>query len=508
MPNSKYQDDLIDAHVSKINFAVQATAGSGKSHTSRLLAAARPNDKHLMMMFSDTLYQEALIKNAGMGNVATAKIYATGAQAMNQRHPSVQFADMSSEESRFKYLRWFHAHSLLKRVRNDKQRESAAWLLSRCFDMLRLTLTEMDDMESVSDTLADYDLDLPKGFVIDECLPLFIGAAEYGRNQIVQGVRDFTDMVWIPSVEDYKLRLECDVLIIDERQDLSAAQDGLIQRVNSVEQRHFGDRYQSIFGFGGASSAAMDTAIAQCDGRVMPLSISYRCPDGVVARAKLISPEMEHWDEHPANGPDCVQEIMEGEMRPHLQAGDVILSRRKAPMVRLCLELLKEGYNVTIKGDDVAKKMRGDVMELRVMNNWNDSTASFHSLLSRFKGDKARGILSRPFTNTERALQQLDDRVNCLQYFFEQLRPPTFGDFILQLATAFDRKGANILMMTIHKAKGLEWDRVLLLEHSKLPLTWNGQSDEQYTQEQNVLFVGLTRAKQKLFLVEPEMEDR
>jgi superfamily I DNA/RNA helicase len=505
MKNSQYQDALIEAHLRRMPFTVQATAGSGKSFSAGLLADARPNEKHMFMMFSNTLYQEALSKNASRKNVAVAKIYATGSHAMNAENRGVSFLPMESVEATRKYLQWFFNQPQLKRVKNEKARESAAWVLSKAFDIMRLTLTDMSDIAAVEETMVDYDLDVPKLFDLQECQMLWLAAAEYGREQVKKGVRDFTDMVWIPNVEDYSLRLDCDALIVDEAQDLSEAQFQLIARINAAQRVYFGDRYQSIFGFGGASTRAMDNARSITDGNCLPLSISYRVPQAAVRLAKEISLEMEAWDGHPNhNNPDCVQHVMEDEMRPLLRPGDVILSRRKAPMIRLCLELMKEGYSVTIKGDDIAKRMRGDLMEMKIQQKWNDSTQGFHVTLSQYRRRLEAGIMSRPFINVQRAIQALDDRMECLKYFFDQIKPMTYSDFITQLGSTFDRKGTDIVMMTGHKAKGLEWDRVFVLEYNKLPLTWNGQSEEQSLQERYVKFVMLTRTKSQMFLVSSE----
>ena len=49
--------------------------------------------------------------------------------------------------------------------------------------------------------------------------------------------------------------------------------------------------------------------------------------------------------------------------------------------------------------------------------------------------------------------------------------------------------------------KGLEAQRVFVLEANALPLRWTSQRPDQLQQELNLLYVALTRAKRDLFLL-------
>jgi ATP-dependent exoDNAse (exonuclease V) beta subunit len=61
---------------------------------------------------------------------------------------------------------------------------------------------------------------------------------------------------------------------------------------------------------------------------------------------------------------------------------------------------------------------------------------------------------------------------------------------------------ANVTMLsTIHKAKGLEADRVFWLNSSKCPPKWIRQP-WQLKQEENICYVATTRAKSELVLIE------
>jgi len=55
-----------------------------------------------------------------------------------------------------------------------------------------------------------------------------------------------------------------------------------------------------------------------------------------------------------------------------------------------------------------------------------------------------------------------------------------------------DRPG--VILSTIHRAKGLQNRRVMILDYDKLPLKWLGQKSHELGQEWNLKYVALTRA--------------
>jgi superfamily I DNA/RNA helicase len=71
----------------------------------------------------------------------------------------------------------------------------------------------------------------------------------------------------------------------------------------------------------------------------------------------------------------------------------------------------------------------------------------------------------------------------------------TLSELKQKIKLLFSDDKADIKLFTIHKIKGLEAPRVIVLEYDKLPLTWEGQKEWEEEQERNAEFVAISRAK-------------
>ena len=114
---------------------------------------------------------------------------------------------------------------------------------------------------------------------------------------------DFLDMIFLPVYYNmsipYSLRGSLDTILIDESQDLSQLQQMFVRRLYTGLNRFIfvGDRNQSIYGFNGADTKAIDRIKSNFEPKELPLSICYRCPEKVVRLSQQIVPDIE-WNKN------------------------------------------------------------------------------------------------------------------------------------------------------------------------------------------------------------------
>jgi DNA helicase-2/ATP-dependent DNA helicase PcrA len=80
-------------------------------------------------------------------------------------------------------------------------------------------------------------------------------------------------------------------------------------------------------------------------------------------------------------------------------------------------------------------------------------------------------------------------------------RDALLDDIETRAAAEADGSDDGVNLLTLHRAKGLEWDAVLLpaLEDGTLPIK-QAETEEEVAEERRLLYVGLTRARRHLSL--------
>lgn len=177
--------------------------------------------------------------------------------------------------------------------------------------------------------------------------------------------------------------------------------------------------------------------------------------------------------------------------------GSAILCRNTAPLVSFAYSLLNRDIPCRIIGRDIGTALISLVRRMRAQN------------LEELQ-EKLKTWLTREVSRAEsegRSPEALYDRYECLQMFIKSLDEDSrsIASLIAKIELMFTDANANgfgsrITLATIHKAKGLEFPTVFILDPHLLPSRYAKQP-WQIRQEKNLKYVAITRAKENLFYI-------
>lgn len=391
--------------------------------------------------------------------------------------------------------------SELERVRADLeiwqlQRHAIATTLADYAHYARVTLTDPRDLAAL-DALDDHyhiveSLDLP--YLPPLVAPLIdagLEAATHDKHI------DFDDMLYLPHVWNLHPTQAAQVYI-DEAQDLSAAQLALALKCRAPGGRVLacGDPHQAIYGFAGADSESFWNIQRATHATLLPLSICYRCPTSHLTLAQEIVPEIEARPEAPEG---IVGSIQEQQLAQELRGGDLILCRVTAPLVALCIRLIGQRVPARVRGRDIGKGISNLIKQIQAHPAYR-TYADLLATLDTYE-DEQTAILSRRKNGAAR-VAALHDRLEALRICYEQFPARDADSLRAQIDALFSDKEQLVTLSTVHRAKGLEAERVFIVRRDKMPLTWVGQQPWELAQELNITYVAYTRAKRELWFVE------
>jgi len=293
-------------------------------------------------------------------------------------------------------------------------------------------------------------------------------------------VINFDDMIWGPIALGLSPS-PCEIAMIDEAQDLSKAQRTLALRT-ARRVIAIGDDRQSIMGFAGADSRSFHELETVLGGKVLPLTTTFRCPRSHVELAKRIVADFQA--RPGAEEGEVVINAKLSDLRP----GDMAICRTNAPLVAGCLSQIREGKRACVRGRDIGQALSGMIRKL--------ADPALESLSGLEMEERYKIIQSD--RSVESRLQALEDRILCARVLLEQSKSREEAAERAEQLFVGSSPSNSITFSSIHRAKGLEADNVLILRPELLPLKWGDPE-----QEMNLVYVALTRAKKRLAFAGP-----
>tara|TARA_R110000744_G_scaffold110124_2_gene207769 strand:- start:86 stop:1519 length:1434 start_codon:yes stop_codon:yes gene_type:complete len=360
--------------------------------------------------------------------------------------------------------------------------------LKKLVSLVKGSLIEGTDIQSIKGLIDEYNINFEserEEIMAIEAIPAILTLCRTQTHII-----DFDDMIWLPLVNNYPFP-KYDVLFVDEAQDFNESQREMISKcVNGGRCIIVGDKNQAIYGFRGADSNSISLfrqrlLTGSREIQEFPLSISWRCPQSVVQEANRYVKDF--------SAPSTAIQgavVVNAAFTP--QRKDMVLCRYNAPLVGAFYDLISQGKSAYILGRDMTKGLITAVQ--KVSKNTHMGVKEFEELFMQdFKHNHAR-LLQQDKKNQALALE---DRRDCISIFIN--KATTVGGIIEEIKRVFDGSDkGEIMLSTVHKAKGLEADNVYILATERMPHPMGGR------EENNICYVAITRSKKNLFYVGPK----
>lgn len=450
MPNFTFQQEAaISAVSSGKSIAIRAVAGSGKTTTlvaalqtapsnSLSVAFNKKNAEDLASKMPSSITSKTL--NA-LGHAAWAKHI--GKRLIVDTKKTFTLAksygkDLSKEDfsSLLQLIRLAKAKGISSGFGGTAAPNMSEWkLLAEAHDIL--------DCEGLF-TLAE-------AILLESCKLAF------------QGNIDFDDQLYMPVLFNSNFQ-KYSLLAVDEAQDLSPLQHTMVERslAPSAQLVVVGDPNQAIYGFRGASTSSFSDFTEKFNLPILPLTASFRCPISIVKEAKKYVPDIEAAGTFQGKVNQSYSAIM-----PRQEIA--VLSRTNAPLLSMAFSALRKSVPVNYLGRDF---MSGLKTLSKKYPSKGELEFWYNSQMKTLKGEASKA--------------RCEDRYSCLLMLYEE------GPAVLEQLLS-SPKEKSMILSTIHKAKGLEWDHVVYLDYGK---DWKGN------QEDNIKYVGVTRSKNTLTLQE------
>lgn len=503
--SSQQQDVLTWASKEKGSLNLVARAGCGKTTTLMQLVnhiVANGLGEVQLLAYNKSIAEEIKGKLGKAGidwKQATAgTVHSVGFGAWRKAHPKVQVNGNKVRDIVDEWARTNQTTSvrdccadygpiICKAVSMAKQQGFG--FLSPVRDVNKWW--DMFDHFGIADTVDDED---DTGNIISVSIDVLEASF-----RMDQGTVDFDDMILAPLRGKVKIWPK-DWVLLDEAQDTNATRRALalaLLKPRTGRLVAVGDPAQAIYGFTGADSYAMDIISDMLGSRSLPLNKTYRCPKAVVALAQTIVPDLEAMPEAPEG---VYATILAKDLLTHaLGHDDAILCRNTKPLIEQAYNLLRNGIACYVEGREIGQGLvklarRFKTQDLEVLNerviHWGEKEMQI--LLAKGKEVKAQQVEDQVATLCvliDKMIANRDNTLMALEAFVGRL----FGD------TREGEKPKCVVLSTVHKAKGREWDRVYILDRAGLmPSRW-AKRDWQYKQEMNLIYVAFTRSKRALY---------
>jgi len=485
------------------NIALTALAGSGK--TSVLVHAAKeldPDEKTIAVAFSKVIateLQERMPKNIqcltfnSLGHRAWQSFMGSKKLTLTTNKTG-NIVKMYCRENPDLWDYWIGISDVLQRAKREGLIPANAQGKPMSY--------VQDRTEAWVDYMNQHGLSPKVLGGVEAAQVMFEEMLNLSINQAFEGEIDFDDQIYMSACYPAKLT-KYDTILVDEVQDSAFLQYKLLEKMMDDSTRLIiaGDENQGIFAFRGASTTLMREMTDKYQCVRMPLTVSFRCPKSVIKVAQKYVPEIR-----------AAENADEGEVRTLLdwspetiEPKAVILCRNVAPLVRCTYRLIGNGRPAIMLGRDIGRSL-GNLVKRITSPAKELGIVAFLDHLEEWRITEIQIARAKGKPDWEESVNDKVDSLHAIQRYTQAKDTEALQKGIS--AVFSDDAEGRILLSTIHRAKGREWGTVYLLDEWRIPSKYAVQDAQknpdsvQMQQEMNLMYVAVTRAKQKLLYID------
>jgi len=462
------------------NLVIEAVAGSGKTTTIVHGLEYTPKDAEVAFVAFNSHIAKELARRAP-GHVEVSTLHSLGLSNIRNAFGSVK---VEPNKVRDMVRDYAERQSSIDRYENVMLNQSG---IVKLISLVKGTMSGDSD-EDLMGIAFNYNIELndAEGVVFEAVRHILV------QSRAETKMVDFDDMVDFCATG----RVGCkqfDILFGDEVQDWNAAQIEMALRSVKSGGRIIGvgDRWQSIYGFRGADINAIPGLIEATGAKVLPLSITYRCPTSHVELAKTLVPHIEAREGAPEG---TVATVSEYDFTQKVEQGDLVLCRCNAPLVKPAFDLIRQGKKAVILGRDIGKNLLQLVYKVQrkyKVHNLGDTLEK----LSVYVRVEVSKLLKR---DAEIRAENLMDKADTIYALSEGCE--TVRELESKVRKVFSDEHAGVTFSSVHKTKGGQAKVVWILQPGLMPHP-KASRPQDLQQERNIQYVAYTRSMSELYFV-------
>ena len=509
MQPSIHQKQVIDWLQADSDFSdavVNSVAGSGKSTLLKLAADAISTSnvdvRDCLVLVFNKKNKTALVKKLDpCWQYSISTVHSAGYRVL-KNYLGVRRLEV--EEGKYRHLAktldWFNG--------SDSKQAKVVSLSSflKLSEFVRLTLSPLTP-QALSELIEHYALDINKQHLAEISQRIDYLFRVGMDSAASEAAIDHTDMLWLPVVWQinhspgfkYAQRV-----MVDEAQDMSRLQlEFVLSLAHSQAKMLFvGDPAQSINGFCGADTDSFRNIQTRLQALSFTLPVCYRCPKTHIELINKLCPEIpiEPRDNAPTGSIKVIQEwdLWSETNDSRIKPGDLVVARCSSSLVDLHLKMIVRGIPCNLVGSSLQQDLLHLLEDIAEQNGFEyHKFAEFSQSYLKFKQS-----IYQENDNGAILLLQLKDQIKAIEAIYNHFQSRSLAELASSIRQLFGSEDDEaVLLSTVHRAKGMESERVYIAEPLTLPLIWEGQKQWQEQQEQNLLYVALSRSTKDLFLI-------